>query len=88
MLRLVFHLALRQAKGFATSILGLLGQKLRVPDHTPHPSKSRSLGGEAFGDARLVRRVSAIFADRAARFFSIRASSQVLTAAAARSCSA
>src|SRR3954452_12951817 len=32
MLRLVFHLSLRQAEDFAASILGLLGQKLRVPD--------------------------------------------------------
>jgi len=31
MFRLVFHLALRQAEGFAASILGLLGQKRRVP---------------------------------------------------------
>jgi hypothetical protein len=34
MLRLVFHLALRQAEGFTASILRLLGQELRVPDHT------------------------------------------------------
>jgi hypothetical protein len=34
MLRLVFHLALRQAEGFAVSVLRLLGQDLRVPDHT------------------------------------------------------
>jgi hypothetical protein len=32
MLRLVFHLALRQAEGFAASVLRLLGQALRVPD--------------------------------------------------------
>jgi Transposase DDE domain len=34
MLRLVFHLALRQAEGFTTSVLRLLGRELRVPDHT------------------------------------------------------
>jgi hypothetical protein len=34
MLRLVFYLVLRQAEGFATSVLRLLGQPLRVPDHT------------------------------------------------------
>jgi hypothetical protein len=34
MLRLVFPLALRQAEGFTTSVLRLLGQDLRVPDHT------------------------------------------------------
>src|ERR687893_698252 len=34
MLRLVFHLALRQAEGFAASVLRLLGQEPRVPDHT------------------------------------------------------
>src|SRR5215218_2930726 len=33
-LRLVFHLALRQAEGFAASVLRLLGQELRVPDHS------------------------------------------------------
>src|ERR687898_502105 len=33
-LRLVFHLALRQAEGFAASVLRLLGRELRVPDHT------------------------------------------------------
>src|SRR5215213_11274773 len=33
-LRLVFHLALRQAEGFTGSVLRLLGQELRVPDHT------------------------------------------------------
>ena len=34
MLRLVFHLGLRQAEGFAASVLRLLGQDMRVPDHT------------------------------------------------------
>ena len=33
-LRLVFHLALRQAEGFARSVLRLLGLDLSVPDHT------------------------------------------------------
>ncbi len=33
-LRLVFHLALRQAEGFARSVLALLGLDLAVPDHT------------------------------------------------------
>src|SRR3712207_5412587 len=32
--RLVFHLALRQAEGFAAGVLRLLAQDLRVPDHT------------------------------------------------------
>src|SRR5919205_428049 len=41
MLRLVFHLALRQAEGFAGSILRLLGQELRVPDHTTLSRRSR-----------------------------------------------
>jgi hypothetical protein len=36
MLRLVFHLSLRQAEGFATSLLQLLGLALRIPDHTRH----------------------------------------------------
>ena len=33
-LRLAFHLALRQAEGFARSVLRLLGLDLPVPDHT------------------------------------------------------
>ena len=33
-LRLVFHLALRQAEGFTRSVLALLGLQLTVPDHT------------------------------------------------------
>jgi Transposase DDE domain len=41
MLRLVFHLALRQAEGFATSVLRLLGQALRIPDHTTLSRRSR-----------------------------------------------
>src|ERR671912_71185 len=45
MLRLVFHLALRQAEGFAASVLRLLGQALRVPDHTPLSRRSRSFAG-------------------------------------------
>src|ERR671911_1548391 len=40
-LRLVFHLALRQAEGFASSVLRLLGLDLPVPDHTnPEPAWS------------------------------------------------
>ena len=34
MLRTVFHLALRQAEAFASSVLRLLGLDLRSPDHT------------------------------------------------------
>ena len=33
-LRLVFHLALRQAEGFTRSVLRLLGLELSVPDHS------------------------------------------------------
>src|SRR5215207_3533089 len=45
MLRLVFHLALRQAEGFARSALRLLGQELRVPDHTTLSRRSRGFAG-------------------------------------------
>ena len=45
MLRLVFHLALRQAEGFATSVLRLLGQELCVPDHTTLSRHSQSFAG-------------------------------------------
>jgi len=44
-LRLVSHLALRQAEGFATSVLRLLGQALRVPDHTTLSRRSRMFVG-------------------------------------------
>ena len=33
-LRLIFHLPLRQAEGFLTSLFGLMGLGLQVPDHT------------------------------------------------------
>jgi transposase len=45
MLRLVFHLALRQAEAFATSLLRLLGLALRVPDHTTLSRRGRSFAG-------------------------------------------
>src|SRR5215203_4559395 len=40
-LRLVFHLALHQAEGFARSVLRLLGLDLPVPDHTTLSRRSR-----------------------------------------------
>ncbi len=45
MLRLAFHLALRQAEGFAASLLRLLGQDLRVPNHTTLSRRSRGFAG-------------------------------------------
>src|SRR3712207_8978545 len=42
---LVFHLALRQAEGFTASVLRLLGQELRVPDHTTLSRRSRGFAG-------------------------------------------
>ena len=44
-LRLVFHLALRQAEGFARSVLVLLGMALPVPDHTTLSRRSRAFAG-------------------------------------------
>jgi hypothetical protein len=44
MLRMVFHLALRQAEAFARSVLRLLSLNLCVPDHT---TLSRRSGGFA-----------------------------------------
>jgi len=44
-LRLVFHLALRQAEGFACSILHLLGMALPVPDHTTLSRRGRAFAG-------------------------------------------
>jgi Transposase DDE domain len=45
MLRFAFHLALRQAEGFAGSVLRLLGLDLRVPDHTTLCRRSRRFAG-------------------------------------------
>jgi hypothetical protein len=45
MLRRVFHLALRQAEGFAAGVLRLLGQDLRVPDHTTLCRRGRGFAG-------------------------------------------
>src|SRR3712207_1952119 len=45
MLRLVFHLALRQAEGFAASVLRLLGPAPRGPDHTTLSRRGRSFAG-------------------------------------------
>ena len=42
-LRLVFHLALRQAEGFARSVLQLLGMVLPVPDHTTLGRRAETL---------------------------------------------
>jgi hypothetical protein len=44
-LRLVFHLALRQAEGFTRSVLRLLELQLPVPDHTTLSRCSRSCAG-------------------------------------------
>jgi len=44
-LRLVFHLALRQAEGFARSVLQLLGMALPVPDHITLSRRGRAFAG-------------------------------------------
>ena len=44
-LRLVFHLALRQAEGFARSVLALLGLDLAVPDHSTLSRRGRAFAG-------------------------------------------
>jgi len=44
-LRLVSHLALRQAEGFARSVLQLLGLALPVPDHTTLSRRGRAFAG-------------------------------------------
>lgn len=44
-LRLVFHLALRQAEAFARSVLTLLGLELRVPDHSTLSRRGRAFAG-------------------------------------------
>ena len=44
-LRLVFHLALPQAEGFARSLLVLLGMSLPVPHHTTLGRRSQAFAG-------------------------------------------
>ncbi len=44
-MRLVFHLALRHAEGFTTSVPRLLGPELRMPDHTTLNRHGRSFAG-------------------------------------------
>ena len=44
-LRLVFHLALRQAEGFARGVLALLGLDLAVPDHTTLSRRGQAFAG-------------------------------------------
>ena len=44
-LRLVFHLALRQAEAFSRSVLRLLGLELAIPDHTTLSRRGRAFAG-------------------------------------------
>ncbi|HEY0203084.1 MAG TPA: transposase [Acetobacteraceae bacterium] len=44
-LRLVFHLALRQAEAFSRSVLRLLGLALLVPDHSTLSRHGRAFAG-------------------------------------------
>ena len=44
-LRLVFHLALRQAEAFSRRVLCLLGLALSVPDHTTLSRRGRAFAG-------------------------------------------
>jgi Transposase DDE domain len=44
-LRLVFHLALRQAEAFMASVLRLLGVELPVPDHTTSSRRGQASAG-------------------------------------------
>ncbi len=45
MLRLVFHLALRQAEAFSRCVLRLLGRRLAVPDHSTLSRRGRAFAG-------------------------------------------
>jgi len=51
-LRLVFHLALRQAEAFSRSVLRLPGLKLAIPDHTTLSRRGRAFAGR---QPRIVR---------------------------------
>ncbi len=44
-LRLVFHLALRQAEAFSCSVLRLLGLELTAPEHSTLSRRGRALAG-------------------------------------------
>jgi len=44
-LRLVFHLALRQAGAFSRSVLDLLGLTLSVPDHSTLSCRDQAFAG-------------------------------------------
>jgi hypothetical protein len=44
MLRLAFHLALRQTEGLMASIFGLLGMPLSAPDHSTLSRRARKMG--------------------------------------------
>ena len=59
-LRLVFHLALRQAEGFARSVLRLLGLHLSVPDHTTLSRRGRAFAGRQPRAARHDRPVHVV----------------------------
>jgi hypothetical protein len=57
-LQLAFHLALRQAEGFASSVLRLLSLDLPVPDHTTLSRRSRTFAsrrGERYAPALVLR---------------------------------
>ena len=51
-LRLVFHLALRQAEVFTRRVLRLLGLGLAVPDHTTLSRRGRGLASRQPRPAR------------------------------------
>lgn len=51
-LRLVFHLALRQAEAFNLIVLALLGLDVAVPDHTTLSRRSRAFAGWQHGAVR------------------------------------
>jgi hypothetical protein len=44
MLRLAFHLALRQTEGLMASIFGMLGMPLSTPDHSTLSRRARYKG--------------------------------------------
>jgi hypothetical protein len=55
MLRVVFHLALRQAEGFGASVLRLLGQALRVPTTRRFPAAAAASPGGSPRSSRTAR---------------------------------
>src|ERR1700710_3210728 len=64
-LRLVFHLALRQAEGFTRSVLRLFGLEIAVPDHSTLSRRGRGFAGRQPRAVRMTGRFTSCWTARA-----------------------